>query len=490
MGATAAFTIAPSSILGKSVSGQNAPSDMINLCGIGVGCQGGGDIKGNVATPDADGGNGYGYSVNATHDGKYGLTPKPQQRAGGGSRPAAKPFKRANVYGLCDVDSWYAEHMFKSYPNAKQFTDWHKVMEDKEIDCVLIATPDHNHCIIAANAMFAGKHVYVEKPMAKTIYEVRYLREVAKKTGMVTQMGNQGHNSEGTYKTIDWVNAGVIGDVKNIDMWTTAPSWRQGYIDRIAPQPIPDTLDYNLWLGPAPMKPYSLGNLHFCWRGMWDYGTGTVGDFAAHILDAPIMALNLDYPTKIQATSTPMNSEYFPLSQLVQYEFPVMGKKNKTIKATWTDNGLKSFRPDGLEDGRAIAACTYYGSKGVMMHGTHGAAPQLVPEKPGWKEPDPKVARPKNVYEDFFDAIREGKKTANNFEVSGKLTEIMLLTNVALMAQSMNMTLEYDHEKMKITNLPEANQFFHYEYRQGWELPEMQKVLPVRRDNLGGWELI
>ena len=325
------------------------------------------------------------------------------------------------------------------------------------------------NAVIAAYAMKAGKHVFVEKPMAKTIYETRFLRDLAKQTGVVTQMGNQGHNIEGTMQTVEWIQGGVIGDVKEVHLWTNRPMWRLGYFDRPAGVDIPSNLNYDVWLGPAPDKPYNPEMLHFAWRGLWDYGTGAMGDMGAHTFDAPIWALNLGMPTKIQATSTPYNKDYLPQSECVTYEFPARGNM-PPVKVTWSDGGIKPARPAELEPNRQLREALYIGDKGLIMHGTHGAEPQLIPERPGFVAPEKTLKRPSNIYVDFIEAIKEGRKAANDFEVSAKLTEIMLLTNIAVAAQRLDLTLEYDAENMRITNCPEANDYFHYEYRKGWSL--------------------
>ena len=400
--AAAAFTIVPRSVLGGP--GYTAPSDMVNLAGIGVGSQGGGDIQ-NIATPDVPikrrpfGGGGMLMQPYA------GIQP-PRRERRASDNPVQmgdaekQSFKHANIYALCDVDHDYSGHILAGYPKAKKYTDFREMIDkEKEIDAVLIGTPDHTHAVIAAYAMKAGKHVFVEKPMAKTIYETRFLRDLAKQTGVVTQMGNQGHNIEGTMQTVEWIQGGVIGDVREVHLWTNRPMWRQGYFDRPAGVDIPSNLNYDVWLGPAPDKPYNPEMLHFAWRGLWDYGTGAMGDMGAHTFDAPIWALNLGMPTKI-----------------------------------------------------------------------HGAEPQLIPERPGFVAPEKTLKRPSNIYVDFIEAIKEGRKAANDFEVSAKLTEIMLLTNIAVAAQRLDLTLEYDAENMRITNCPEANDYFHYEYRKGWSL--------------------
>jgi len=482
--ATAAFTIVPRHVLGGP--GYTAPSDMVNLAGIGVGSQGGGDIQ-QIATPDVPIQRRQGFSGMLMQ--RYaGIQPQ----RGGFQRPArpapregvantdapvqmgnagqGESFKHANIYALCDVDSDYAGHIFAGYPKAKIYDDFRKMIDkEKEIDAVLIGTPDHLHAPIAAYAMNAGKHVYVEKPMAKTIHEVRFLRDLAKKTGLVTQMGNQGHNIEGTMQTVEWIQSGAIGWVREVHMWSNRPVWKQGYFDRPAGVPVPKNLNYDLWLGPAPEKPYNPETTHFAWRGLWDYGTGAMGDMGAHTFDAPIWALNLGMPTKIQATTTPFNSEFLPLSQTVTYEFPARGAM-PPVTVTWSDGGIKPARPAALEPDRRLREALYIGDKGLLQHGTHGAMPELIPEDPGFVAPEPWLDRPKSVYVDFIDAIKEGRKAANDFEISAKLTEIMLLTNIAVNSQQINKTLEYDAANMRITNLDEANDYFHYQYRDGWTL--------------------
>jgi len=468
--ATAAFTIVPRHVLGGP--GFTAPSDMVNVAGIGLGNQGGSDIQ-NIATPD----------VPIKRSGQLpGLKfyrypgvkpPRPaRQRAANqmGDAGGKKTFKHANIYALCDVDQKYAGHIIAGYPKAKVYDDFRKMIDkEKDLDAVVIGTPDHLHAVIAAYAMNAGKHVFVEKPMTKTIHEVRFLTELAKKTGVVTQMGNQGHNIEGTMQTVEWIQSGAIGNVSEVHMWSNRPVWAQGPLERPAGVDVPSNLNYDLWLGPAPEKPYSPETTHFAWRGLWDYGTGAMGDMGAHTFDAPIWALDLGMPTKIQATTSPYNTEYLPQAENVMYEFPAKGNR-PPVKVTWSDGGIKPFRPAELETDRQLREALYIGDKGMLMHGTHGAMPELIPENPGYVAPEKWLKRPSSVYVDFIEAIKEGRKAANDFEISSRLTEIMLLTNIAVASQQMNRTLEYDSANMRITNCEEANAYFHYEYRKGWKL--------------------
>jgi predicted dehydrogenase len=462
--AASLFYIVPSHAI--TSLGYPSPNGLINIAAIGVGNRGGQVIQ-QMASPDipVERRRLPGLIIQ-----RYaGIHPERVPWGGGSGQSEDKKIKHANIYAICDVDHNYSSHIINAYPKAKTFNDYRKMIdEEKDIDAVVIATPDHTHAVIASYAMNAGKHVYVEKPMTKTIYEARYLNDLAKKTGVITQVGNQGHNVEGTMRTVEWIKSGKIGEVKEVNMWTNRPIWKQGYFDRPPEQKIPDHLNYDLWLGPAGYKPYNEEILHFAWRGLWDYGTGAMGDLGAHTFDAPIWALDLDMPTKIQATSSPFNEHFLPQSESVTYEFESKETKSP-IKVTWSDGGIKPPRPDQLEKGRQLQEVLYIGSKGMIMHGSHGALPELIPEEPSF-EVEKSLPRPNSVYVDFIEAIKENRQAANNFDIAAKVTEIMLLTNVAVLSQQLNITLEYDAKNMKITNLDEANNFFHYNYRNGWKL--------------------
>lgn len=493
----AGFTIIPRYVMGGS--GYTAPSDLINVAGIGVGSQGGGDIQ-QICTPDVPivrpmrNSNGTPMTKEQIAERQARMAERFKQNPPPGGAPGqgaqgqgrqidpnatvqmgdaqARAIKLANIYAICDVDPDYAGHIIKGYPKAKVYSDWREMLEkEKSIDAVVIGTPDHNHAPIAAAFMRAKKHVYLEKPMAKTIYECRKLAELAKENNVVTQMGNQGHATEGTRKTVEWIQSGVIGKVTDVQLSTNRPMgfWPQGDMKRPAGVTPPANLNYEVWLGPAPDKPYNPDTLHFNWRGLWDYGTGAMGDMGAHIFDAPIWALNLGMPTKIQASSSPYSSDYMPLCELVTYSFPARGDM-PAVKVTWCDGGLRPPRPDALEPGRAMRDATYYGDKGIITHASHGAIPELIPGNPDFKGPDPWIPRTGNIFEDWIDAIKNGKKSCNDFSIASKLTEIMLLTNIAVLHQRSNVTLEYDPVNMKISNLPAASDKFHYEYRKGWSL--------------------
>jgi predicted dehydrogenase len=343
---------------------------------------------------------------------------------------------------------------------------------EKEIDAVVIGTPDHMHAPIAAYAMKMGKHVYVEKPVCKTVFESRELRRIAKEMDVVTQMGNQGHASEGTRQTVEMVRSGAVGNITEVHAFTDVPSWPQGDLERPAAVPVPDTLDWDLWLGVAPVKPYHPDICHFNWRGLRDYGTGAMGDWGSHILDAPIWALELKWPTRIQASPTRFNDEFWPACEFITFEFPARGDL-PPVKLVWFDGDLRPPRPDALEDGRRASATTYYGDKGVMMSGGRGSDSQLLPytAMQQYTRPEPWLPRGTgDILEDWINAIKNGTKTSNDFEHSCNLGEIMALASVAVLASSYHTTLEYDGENMRFTNLPEANDLLHYEYRAGWDL--------------------
>ncbi|MGE5421061.1 MAG: Gfo/Idh/MocA family protein [Chloroflexota bacterium] len=490
--AAAGFTIIPRYVMGGP--GYTAPSDLINVAGIGIGSQGGGDIQ-QICTPDVPivrpnrnmNGTALSKEQIAEREARMAQAKRNMPQQAAGQRPAADPnavvqmgaagqgrtIKLANIYALCDIDpNNYAAHIIKGYPKAKVYTDWREMLEkEKSIDAVVIGTPDHNHATIAAAFMRAKKHIYVEKPMAKTIHECRKLAEIARETGVTTQMGNQGHATEGTRRTVEWIQSGVIGPVKEVWLSTNRPMgfWPQGDIKRPIGVPVPEGINYDVWLGPAPNKPFNPEAFHFNWRGLWDYGTGAMGDMGAHIFDAPIWALNLGMPTKIHASSSPYNDDYMPFCEMVTYEFPARGNM-PAVKVNWVDGGLRPPRPEKLEAGRAMRDATYYGEKGIICHGSHGAMPELIPADTSFKGPDPSIPRTGNIFEDWIESIKAGKKSSNDFSVASKLTEIMLLTNIAVKNQRANTTLEYDAANMKITNLPEANSLFHYEYRKGWTL--------------------
>ncbi|MCH7520932.1 MAG: Gfo/Idh/MocA family oxidoreductase [Candidatus Marinimicrobia bacterium] len=428
--AAAVFTIVPRHVLGGP--GYRAPSDTLNIAGIGVGGMG----KNNVRSC-AEGGQ--------------------------------------NIVALCDVDRDYAAPVFKEYPKAKVYTDYRRMLDkQKDIDAVIIATPDHTHAVIAMAAMRAGKHVYVQKPLTHSVYETRMLTEAAHEYKVVTQMGNQGHSWEGDRLISEWIWDGAIGDVREVHAWTNRPIWPQG-IDR--PQDkhrVPKTMDWDLWLGPAPYRPYHPAYAPFKWRGWWDFGTGALGDMACHIMDPVFWALKLHYPTSVEASATEVNSETAPLASIVRYEFPARGTM-PPVKFSWYDGGMMPPRPDDLEDGRHMGdrdgGVIFIGDKGKLMCGAYGKNPRLIPEPAmkAYTKPSKTIPRIETSHEmDWVRACKGGEPASSNFDVSGPLTETVLMGNLAI--RSLGNRLQWDGLNMQVTNVEEANQYVRREYRDGWSL--------------------
>jgi len=478
--ATAGLTIIPRHVMPGN--GYQQPSDTINVAGIGIGGRGSADIAG-ISDPDVPivrpqrNSDGTPYTPEqiiqreAMAAGRANNAAR-RSRATGAARPPRKPVKLANVYALCDVDTGFAAHVIKGYPKAKVYTDWRKMLEkEKSIDAVMIGTPDHNHAPIAAAYMREKKHVYCEKPLCKTIYEARKLAEIAKEYDVVTQMGNQGHASEGARQINEWVQSGAIGLVREVQLSTNRPIWPQGNIQRPEGVKVPKNLDWDLWLGPAPMKAYDPSICHFNWRGLRDYGTGALGDMGAHIYDHPFWALNLGIPTKVQASSSVYNDEYWPLAEMITYEFPARGYL-PPMKITWVDGGLRAPRPVEMDEGTRVSSALYLGDKGILMHGDYGSRPQLIPQKAmdEFVPPEPWLPRSPGVYAEWINAIKNNTKAGCDFSYASKLVETMMLGNIAVLMSRTAATLEYDPAKMEFTNVPEANELLHYEYRSGWTL--------------------
>jgi predicted dehydrogenase len=486
--ATAAFTVVPKNVLAGR--GYQQPSDIPNLASIGLGMQGSSNLatfstpeNPPVIPPAAPRTTTQASDTQQAIPWRKGVAPAqgtaPAQRSdliamresyfnGGVSRGG----KLANIYAICDVDSNQFTNILKYYPKAKTYADW-RVMLEKEpsIDAVVVATPDHNHAIIAANFIRAKKHVYSEKPMCKTVVEARTLRQLSKEFGVATQVGNQGHATEGTRKTVEWIQSGTIGNVREVHCTSGGSwgGWPAGSLTRPAGVTVPKNMNWDLWLGPAPVKPYHPDIHPFYWRGHWDYGTSTIGDASPHIIDAVIWALNLGLPNKVYASSVMYGTEYFPYGSQITFEFPARGLMPE-VKLIWSDGGIRMERPKTLEPNRAAGAAVYYGEKGIIQHGTHGANPELVPLNPGFVEPTPWIPRTSDNYRDWIEAIKAGRKSNNDYSVSSIHGEIVALGIIAMLVRNKNIILEYDGVNGRFTNSEEANSLLHYEYRQGWTL--------------------
>lgn len=467
--AVAAFTIVPSHVLGGA--GNTPPSEKVNVAGVGIGGMG----QNNVANCAAAG---------------------------------------ANIVALCDVDSKYSAGVFTKYPNAKVWVDFRKMLdEQKDIDAVIVATPDHLHAVVAMAAMQRGKHVYVQKPLTRTVWEARMLTEAARKYKVATQMGNQGHSSEEVRLVTEWIQDGAIGNVTEVHCWTNRPVWPQG-IDRPKDTPpVPEGLDWDLWIGPSPMRPYNPIYLPFNWRAWIDFGAGALGDMGCHVMDAAFSALKLKYPVSVQASHSwevremwkrVDNKETYPTAEVVHYQFPARGNM-PPVKLHWYDGGILPQRPDDL-DGRIevidrhdrvtflpgvriteIDARTgpprrkipesgtiFIGDKAKLICDTYSENPRIFPEEKmkAYKRPAKTIRRVEGGVEgherDWLNACKGGPAASSNFDYSGPFTETVVMGNLAVL--NPDKVLLWDGENMKMTNDEQANAFVKPKFREGWSL--------------------
>ncbi|HUU17120.1 MAG TPA: Gfo/Idh/MocA family oxidoreductase [Sedimentisphaerales bacterium] len=428
--AAMAFTIVPSHVLAQP------PSEKLNIASIGSGGMGGGNTR---------------------------------AAAGAGG----------NIVALCDVDWDRAADTFKRYPKAKRYKDFRKMLDnEKSIEAVIVATPDHFHTVAAMAAMRRGKHVYVQKPLTRLVSEARALTEAARKYKVVTQMGNQGHSGDGVRDICEWIWAGVIGDVKEVHAWTNRPVWPQG-IDRPKEEhDIPDTLDWDLWIGPSPMRPYNKCYAPFSWRGWWDFGGGALADMACHVLDPVFSALKLKYPTSVEACATKVNEETFPLASIVRYEFPAR-EGMPAVKINWYDGGMKPPRPEALEENRPLNQASsnvlFMGTKGVLRCGEYGDNPRLLPlsrmREFNKNKPPQTLPRIKTSHEgNWIEACKTGGQATSHFDYAGPFTETVVMGNLAIRPENVGKKLLWDGDNMKVTNEEKANEYVNMHYRDGWSL--------------------
>ena len=425
--AAATVSIVPRHVLGGD--GKPSANEKLNIAGIGVGGQGAGDLR---------------------------------------------EMEGENIAALCDVDWKFAAHTFKRYPKAEVFKDYRVMLEKrKDLDAVMIATPDHMHAPIALAALRAGKHVYVEKPMAHSVEEARVMTRVAKETGLVTQMGNNGHAGEGLRLIREWIQGGVIGAVREIHCWSDRPGtfWKQDLDRPTATPPVPPDLDWNLWLGGAPVRPYHPVYSPAAWRGWFDFGNGALGDMAIHNMDPAFYALDLDAPVATEArTSTPLKKESFPSWSIITYEFAAKGDR-PAVNVVWYDGGKQPPRPAGLEPDRKLGDNGIYfvGDRGTMLCGGWSGAPRLVPESKMKDLVRPAKTIPRSIGHraEWIQACKQ-KKPADakaGFDYSGPYTEALLVGTLAVRLQK---RIEWDSAAMKATNAPEADPLIRKAYRPGF----------------------
>ena len=455
--AAAGFFIVPRHVLGR---GFVAPSDKLNIAGIGVGGKGESDLAEFAKSPNV------------------------------------------NIVALCDVDDRQAAKSRKSFGKAKYYKDYREMLskEKNGIDAVSISTPDHTHAVATMAAMQLGKHVYTQKPLTHDIYEARMLTEAASKYKVVTQMGNQGGSGDGVRKAKEMYQAGMIGDIVEAHSWTNRPVWPQGLPTPSGTHPIPKELDWDLWLGPAKKIDFNPAYVPFNWRGWWAFGTGALGDMACHMLDPFYRLLPVSYPDSAECSVTNIytkmwNAENYadscPMSSVIHLNFPrTDGKGN--VKLSWYDGGILPIRPEelGADEplGNSDGGLLLVGTKGKMMLDCYGANPRLLPSsRMKEKMPAPTIKRvTEGHYVQWVNACIAGygkAETSSPFEYAGPLTEGILMGNLAIRSYMMQnpdakgqnqypgrKKLLWDAKNMKITNFEPANAFVKVPYREGWKL--------------------
>ena len=457
--AAAGFFIVPRHVLGR---GFIAPSDQLNIAGIGAGGKGESDLF------------------------EFSKSPK------------------ARIVTFCDVDPKQAVNTVKRFSKAKFYTDYREMLEKEKnnIDAVSVSTPDHTHAIATMAAMQLGKHVYVQKPLTHDIYEARMLTDAAKRYKVVTQMGNQGGSGDGVRKLKEWYDAGLIGEVNQVYAWTNRPVWPQGIAKPKGNVEVPKTLNWDLWIGPSKYEEYNPAYHPFNWRGWWAYGTGSLGDMACHIMDPIYRILPILYPNEVecsvpnQFTAAWTEAGYIdscPPASIIHLNYPTNDKKSN-IKVTWMDGGLLPKRPDELLPDEAMGnwdgGVIFEGTKGKLMCSCYGENPMLLPTKRMKEEklPEPTIKRvPEGHYVQWVNACIAGygnAQVSSPFEYAGPFTESILMGNLAIRSWMIKnpklkswedkylgrKKLLWDAKNMKFTNFDEANQFVKREYRSGWSL--------------------
>lgn len=375
--------------------------------------------------------------------------------------------RHGDVVAICDIDESRVDSAAKLYPNAKKFSDFRKMFDEmgKSIDAVTVSTPDHTHAAAALMAMRMGKHCFTQKPLTHSIYEARQMANVAKEMGVKTQMGNQGTAGNALREAAAVLQSGALGKVSEVHVWTNRPIWPQGIDRPKETPPVPSTVNWEAWLGPAAYRPYSPAYHPFKWRGWWDFGTGALGDMACHTLNMPYMGLSLFDPTSVEAAHPGHNKETYPRSSKIVFEFPANDKRGP-VTLTWYDGGEKPPAELLGDEKMPSSGALCVGEKGTLYSpGDYAGSYKLLGDV---EKPEVDYVKSPGHFTEWAEAIKGGPEAMSNFPgYSGGLTETILLGNLAIWA---NKKVEWDAKNMVATNAPEVAQIIKPEYRKGYTL--------------------
>ncbi len=401
------------------------------------------------------------------------LEPSPNERlniavvgCGGRGHADLNAVASQNIVALCDVDDRRAAGAFGQHPNAKKYRDFRKMFDEMhaQIDAVVIGTPDHSHAPPGVMAMRLGKHCYCEKPLTHSVYEARVMTDLAKEKNLATQLGTQIHAGDNYRRVVELVQSGAIGPIAEVHVWCGA---QYGGGERPADTPpVPEGLDWDLWLGPAPQRPYHPTYAPFGWRGWWDFGNGGLGDFFCHFSDLAFWALDLKYPTSVAAEGSPVHPESCHTWMIVNYEFPARGDL-PPVKLTWYDGGK---RPEFLQDRKIPewgAGVLFIGTEGMLLSDYSRLV--LLPEEKfvEFKPPEPTIPTSIGHHAEWIQACKTGEPTTCNFPYSGPLTEAALLGSVSYRSGK---SFQWDAANLKAVDCPEADPLINRKYREGWTL--------------------
>jgi predicted dehydrogenase len=488
------FSIVPRRVLGGA--GHVPPSDKINLAFIGVGAQGLRVMLHFLAEPDVQGvavcdvnKSGANHPQWDTHEFCNSVRKLLGVSGGWDWLSPDQPIQLTHSLGVTSgvagrepcqkiVDGYYgSQQRSGQYRGCAAYLNFHELLEkQKDLDAVVVCTTDNLHAAVSAAAMKKGKHVFCQKPLTHTMYEARRIAEIARETGVATQIAVANQASESTRLLCEWIWDGAIGPVREVMNWSSRPFWAQGMERPKEAEPVPEGLDWDLWLGPAPERPYNHAYLPFVWRGWTDFGCGALGDMGSYSFDTIFRVLKLEAPLSVEASSTDRYEETYPMASIVRYNFPARGDMPK-LTFTWYDGGLKPRRPDELEENRPFKndreeedeGLLFVGDGGKILCTFNGGNPKLIPQSKmdSYKQPPKTLPRSPGNEREWLDACKGSKvKPGGNFEFEGMVTESLLLGNVAA---RIGQKLNWDRSNLSL-NSEVAQKFVHPERRSGWEL--------------------